>query len=101
MDWPEVSKYRGILSAQNHRQEIIQDLYKQTHDEKRGLVHSGMIRYRKKRHCPSPLSSLLLLFIICFSFLLWLLMAYIVSSQGTFHCIPKIDWPEATQNHLL
>ncbi|KAL6202913.1 hypothetical protein ACLB2K_026617 [Fragaria x ananassa] len=44
MDWPEVSKYRGILSAQNHRQEIIQDLYKQTHDEKRGLVHSGMIR---------------------------------------------------------
>ncbi|KAM5584344.1 protein argonaute 5 [Rosa sericea] len=44
MDWPEVSKYRGILSAQNHRQEIIQDLYKLTHDEKRGPVHSGMIR---------------------------------------------------------
>lgn len=44
MDWPEVSKYRGILSAQNHREEIIQDLYKSTQDDKRGVVHSGMIR---------------------------------------------------------
>jgi eukaryotic translation initiation factor 2C len=47
MDWPEVSKYRGILSAQNHREEIIQDLYKSTQDDKRGVVHSGMIRYGK------------------------------------------------------
>ncbi|XP_050370063.1 protein argonaute 5 [Argentina anserina] len=44
MDWPEVSKYRGIVSGQKHREEIIQDLYKQTHDEKRGVVQSGMIR---------------------------------------------------------
>ncbi|EYU40234.1 hypothetical protein ABFS82_04G135000 [Erythranthe guttata] len=27
MDWPEVSKYRGLVSAQGHRDEIIQDLY--------------------------------------------------------------------------
>ncbi|KAL7115914.1 hypothetical protein ACP275_04G210700 [Erythranthe tilingii] len=27
MDWPEVTKYRGLVSAQCHREEIIQDLY--------------------------------------------------------------------------
>ncbi len=25
-DWPEVTKYAGMVSAQAHRQEIIQDL---------------------------------------------------------------------------
>jgi eukaryotic translation initiation factor 2C len=25
MDWPEVTTYRGLVSAQKHRQEIIQD----------------------------------------------------------------------------
>jgi eukaryotic translation initiation factor 2C len=44
MDWPEVSKYHGIVSSQNHREEIIQDLYKKTDDPQRGVVHSGMIR---------------------------------------------------------
>ncbi|XP_023519443.1 protein argonaute 5 [Cucurbita pepo subsp. pepo] len=44
MDWPEVTKYRGIVSAQAHREEIIQDLYKQFEDPQRGLVHAGMIR---------------------------------------------------------
>ncbi|KAJ9178015.1 hypothetical protein P3X46_009935 [Hevea brasiliensis] len=44
MDWPEVTKYRGIVSAQAHREEIIQDLYKSYHDPDKGLVHSGMIR---------------------------------------------------------
>ncbi|KAE8680539.1 Protein argonaute 1A [Hibiscus syriacus] len=44
MDWPEITKYRGIVSAQTHRQEIIQDLYKTTQDPQKGLVHGGMIR---------------------------------------------------------
>ncbi|GMG98489.1 hypothetical protein Nepgr_000329 [Nepenthes gracilis] len=44
MDWPEVTTYRGLVSAQNPREEIIQDLYKLDHDQQRGMVHGGMIR---------------------------------------------------------
>ncbi|KAK2643502.1 hypothetical protein Ddye_025265 [Dipteronia dyeriana] len=44
MDWPEVTKYRGLVSAQTHRDEIIKDLYTSTQDAQRGLVHGGMIR---------------------------------------------------------
>ncbi|XP_038894817.1 protein argonaute 5 [Benincasa hispida] len=44
MDWPEVTKYRGIVSAQAHREEIIQDLYKEIQDPQKGLVRAGMIR---------------------------------------------------------
>ncbi|XP_073158792.1 protein argonaute MEL1 [Henckelia pumila] len=44
MDWPEVTKYRGLVSAQSHREEIIQDLYKAKQDPKKGVVHGGMIR---------------------------------------------------------
>ncbi|XP_050281799.1 protein argonaute 5-like isoform X2 [Quercus robur] len=44
MDWPEVTKYRGLVSAQEHREEIIQDLYKSVQDPQRGLVHGGLIR---------------------------------------------------------
>ncbi|KAH6826003.1 Argonaute family protein [Perilla frutescens var. hirtella] len=44
MDWPEVTKYRGLVSAQAHREEIIQDLYSKKEDPKRGTVHGGMIR---------------------------------------------------------
>ncbi|XVE59476.1 hypothetical protein DITRI_Ditri05aG0049100 [Diplodiscus trichospermus] len=44
MDWPEVTKYRGIVSAQPHREEIIQDLYKTVQDPQKGVVHGGMIR---------------------------------------------------------
>ncbi|KAG5248301.1 protein argonaute [Salix suchowensis] len=44
MDWPEVTKYRGLVSAQAHREEIIQDLYKKYQDPIKGIVHSGMIR---------------------------------------------------------
>ncbi|KAM7274963.1 hypothetical protein ACFE04_016829 [Oxalis oulophora] len=44
MDWPEVSKYQGIVSSQSHREEIIQDLYKRTEDAQKGIVHTGMIR---------------------------------------------------------
>ncbi|KAK6258815.1 hypothetical protein SCA6_013289 [Theobroma cacao] len=44
IDWPEVTKYRGIVSAQPHREEIIQDLYKTVQDPQKGVVPSGMIR---------------------------------------------------------
>ncbi|KAJ0083545.1 hypothetical protein Patl1_30531 [Pistacia atlantica] len=44
MDWPEVTKYRGLVSSQTHREEIIEDLYSSVQDPKRGLVHGGMIR---------------------------------------------------------
>ena len=27
MDWPGVTKYRGLVRAQGHREEIIKDLY--------------------------------------------------------------------------
>ncbi|XP_026414046.1 protein argonaute MEL1-like [Papaver somniferum] len=43
MDWPEVSKYRCLVSAQPHRQELISDLYKQQEVDNK-LVHGGMIR---------------------------------------------------------
>ncbi|KAM1309947.1 hypothetical protein ACFX13_006725 [Malus domestica] len=44
MDWPEVTKYRGIVSAQVHREEIIQDLYTVKQDPNKGLIAGGMIR---------------------------------------------------------
>ncbi|XP_047328700.1 protein argonaute MEL1-like [Impatiens glandulifera] len=44
MDWPEVTRYKGLVSAQGHREEIISDLYKETEDPKKGKVISGMIR---------------------------------------------------------
>ena len=43
-DWPEVTKYAGLVCAQAHRQELIQDLYKTWHDPERGTVTGGMIR---------------------------------------------------------
>lgn len=48
-DWPEVTKYAGLVSAQAHRQELIQDLFKVWKDPQRGTVSGGMIRYI----CPS------------------------------------------------
>ncbi|XP_077252769.1 protein argonaute MEL1-like [Tasmannia lanceolata] len=44
MDWPEVTKYRALVSAQQHRQEIIADLYNVSTDPKKGVVHGGLIR---------------------------------------------------------
>ncbi|XP_058074614.1 protein argonaute PNH1-like isoform X1 [Magnolia sinica] len=43
-DWPEVTKYAGLVCAQAHRQELIQDLFKTWHDPQRGTVAGGMIR---------------------------------------------------------
>ncbi|KAL3529418.1 hypothetical protein ACH5RR_008740 [Cinchona calisaya] len=43
-DWPEVTKYAGLVSAQAHRQELIQDLFKTWQDPTRGTVTGGMIK---------------------------------------------------------
>ncbi|KAG8065820.1 hypothetical protein GUJ93_ZPchr0004g38528 [Zizania palustris] len=43
-DWPEVTKYAGLVSAQSHRQELIQDLFKVWQDPHRGTVTGGMIK---------------------------------------------------------
>ena len=42
MDWPIVITYRGLVSA--HRLKIIEDLFKYIEDQKRAIVHAGMIR---------------------------------------------------------
>ncbi|KMZ67758.1 Protein argonaute 1A [Zostera marina] len=43
-DWPEVTKYAGLVCAQAHRQELIQDLYKVWQDPQRGTLTGGMIK---------------------------------------------------------
>ena len=53
-DWPEVTKYAGLVCAQAHRQELIQDLFKTWQDPVRGTVSGGMIKY--DRASPPPLS---------------------------------------------
>ncbi|OWM73716.1 hypothetical protein CDL15_Pgr026820 [Punica granatum] len=42
MDWPEVTKYRCLVSAQSHREEIIEDLYKKAPNQQ-GTMHKSMI----------------------------------------------------------
>nr|XP_034913779.1 protein argonaute 1B-like [Populus alba] len=42
MDWPEVTTYRGLVSAQKHRQEIIQD--------SAGMIRELMIAFRRTTH---------------------------------------------------
>ncbi|KAL5699183.1 Protein argonaute mel1 [Ranunculus cassubicifolius] len=45
MDWPEVTKYRALVSSQPHRQELIQDLFKVDRDPKTGATApAGMVR---------------------------------------------------------
>jgi hypothetical protein len=43
-DWPEVTKYAGLVCAQPHRQELIKDLFKCSKDPHHGIVYGGMIR---------------------------------------------------------
>ncbi|XP_057440069.1 protein argonaute 1-like [Lotus japonicus] len=43
-DWPEITKYAGLVCAQTHREEIIQDLFKQWHDPVKGTSTGGMIK---------------------------------------------------------
>lgn len=53
-DWPEVTKYAGLVCAQPHREELIQDLFKTWKDPQQGTVNGGMIRYysRPKNDLP-------------------------------------------------
>ncbi|KAE9586115.1 putative post-transcriptional gene silencing PAZ-Argonaute family [Lupinus albus] len=43
-DWPEITQYAGLVCAQAHRQELIQDLFKQWQDPVRGTMTGGMIK---------------------------------------------------------
>ncbi|XP_004508550.1 protein argonaute PNH1-like [Cicer arietinum] len=43
-DWPEVTKYAGLVCAQPHREELIQDLFKCWNDPHCGIINGGMIR---------------------------------------------------------
>ncbi|KAK4765797.1 hypothetical protein SAY87_007439 [Trapa incisa] len=43
-DWPEITKYAGLVCAQAHRRELIQDLFKSSQDPLRGVVTGGMIK---------------------------------------------------------
>ncbi len=45
-DWPEVTKYAGLVCAQAHRQELIQDLFQTWVDPQKGLCTGGMIRLK-------------------------------------------------------
>ncbi|XP_010933336.1 protein argonaute MEL1 [Elaeis guineensis] len=58
IDWPEITKYKGLVSAQEHRKEMIQDLYTLKQDSQKVNPHGGMIRelllsfYRSVRQKP-------------------------------------------------
>ena len=47
MDWPEITKYSGLVSAQpQQQQEIIEDLFTVSKDPQKGhSVNGGMIRF--------------------------------------------------------
>nr|CAB3504825.1 unnamed protein product [Digitaria exilis] len=47
MDWPQVTKYKCLVSSQGHRVEIIDALFTEVRDPVKGLVRGGMIRYIK------------------------------------------------------
>ncbi|KAI4383767.1 hypothetical protein MLD38_009569 [Melastoma candidum] len=44
MDWPQVTTYRGLISALPEKGEIISDLYTKSTNEQNVVVHGGMIR---------------------------------------------------------
>lgn len=44
-DWPEITKYAGLVCAQTHRREIIEGLYKEWNDPDKGILTGGMVKY--------------------------------------------------------
>lgn len=109
-DWPEVTKYAGLVCAQAHRQELIQDLYKTWHDPQRGTMHGGMIKYVN--------DIIFCFFLMHFSFLLMniLIICFIVNgklqpticlrcrsfvNQGTAYFIPQSNRTETSAHNLL
>lgn len=55
-DWPEITKYVSLVSAQSQGEELIQDPYKSEQDPYRGTKSGGMIRY--SHFSPSKLINL-------------------------------------------
>ena len=47
--WLEVTKYAGLVCAQAHCEELIQDLYKFQEDPVQGTLTGGMIKYTSCR----------------------------------------------------
>ncbi|KAL5716727.1 argonaute 1B [Ranunculus cassubicifolius] len=43
-DWPEITTYAGLVCAQSHREELIQDLFKEWQDPQKGTMYGGMIK---------------------------------------------------------
>ncbi|RZC57943.1 hypothetical protein C5167_005254 [Papaver somniferum] len=43
-DWPEVTKYAGLVCAQASRQEIIEEMYKETRGSDGGIIEGGMVK---------------------------------------------------------
>ncbi|XP_062212056.1 protein argonaute 12-like [Phragmites australis] len=58
MDWPQVTKYKCLVSSQGHRDEIINNLFTEVRDPERGVVRGGMVRdllvsfYKSTGHKP-------------------------------------------------
>ncbi|MQL73089.1 hypothetical protein Taro_005467 [Colocasia esculenta] len=50
MDWPEITKYRCLLSEQFHRQEIIKDLYTAPENDRPvgGMIREHLVSFWKK-----------------------------------------------------
>ncbi|KAI3976434.1 hypothetical protein MKX01_008292 [Papaver californicum] len=43
-DWPEVTKYAGLVCAQASRQEIIEEMYTETRDSDGEIIKGGMVK---------------------------------------------------------
>ncbi|XP_012837947.1 PREDICTED: protein argonaute 5-like [Erythranthe guttata] len=48
MDWPEVTKYRALVSAQGHMEEIIQDLYI---NKDCGMIREHLVAFYQNNKC--------------------------------------------------
>ncbi|CAN6442567.1 unnamed protein product [Victoria cruziana] len=47
-DWPQITKYCGLVSAQAHRREIIDDLYTVTDKGARGMIREHLISFQRE-----------------------------------------------------
>ncbi|KAJ9552866.1 hypothetical protein OSB04_016911 [Centaurea solstitialis] len=75
-DWPEITKYAGLVCAQAHRQELIQDLFKEWQDPVKGKMSGGMIKYA-------------------------LLSIFLYWDFGTPDIFPSSNWAKATKDYFL
>jgi eukaryotic translation initiation factor 2C len=78
MDWPQVTKYKCLVSSQGHRVEIINDLFTEVRDPVKGIVRGGMIRYVKTNQ-----------YFLLISFFVVLTFSVL---QGFACIIQKINW---------